>query len=168
MSTLNPPEPPKPPERLSPQMMVIIQLLGDGLTDAQIARRVGISATTARSHVRRIRHYFGVQTRTAVIAEAYRRGILVAGLDPKRCEHCRHPYPARTNVVTHPRVITDRLRDIRFDRKLTQDQFGKLMRVSARTIGRWELGHRDMHLDEAIQIANAAGYVLALYPKEDL
>ena len=54
--------------RLSPREREIILLVGDGLKDIVIARRLGLSASTVATQVRRIRARLGLTDRTALIA----------------------------------------------------------------------------------------------------
>jgi len=62
--------------RLARRQMEVLSLLAEGLTDRQIADRLGMSVGTARTHVERIRALFGVRTRKEAVAEARRIGLL--------------------------------------------------------------------------------------------
>jgi DNA-binding CsgD family transcriptional regulator len=48
----------------------ILQLLADGLSHNQIAKRLFLSYHTVRSHTLLIRHYFGVHSNVDAVAKA--------------------------------------------------------------------------------------------------
>jgi DNA-binding NarL/FixJ family response regulator len=62
--------------QLTPREMEVLHLLALGLTDREIAETLIISERTVHKHVENIRAKLGVRTRTAVVAEARRRGLL--------------------------------------------------------------------------------------------
>jgi len=62
--------------RLTRRQTEVLSLLAEGLTDRQIADRLGMSVGTARTHVERIRTLFGVRTRGEAVAKAKRTGLL--------------------------------------------------------------------------------------------
>ena len=61
---------------LTRREMEVLHLLARGLTDREIAEALCISERTVHKHVENIRAKLGVKTRTAVVAEARRRGLL--------------------------------------------------------------------------------------------
>lgn len=64
------------PQRLTPRQLEVLHLLAEGLTDRQIAERLGISAATARTHVERIRQTLAVASRGQAVARARALGFL--------------------------------------------------------------------------------------------
>jgi len=65
-------EPPKPSQR----ELELLELMADGLTDAEIAEKLSISAKTMRSRLHALRMKMQARTRTHVVAIAFRRGLL--------------------------------------------------------------------------------------------
>jgi DNA-binding NarL/FixJ family response regulator len=65
-------EPPKPSQR----ELELLRLLADGLTDAEIAEQLSISAKTMRSRFHALRIKMQARTRTHAVAIAFRRGLL--------------------------------------------------------------------------------------------
>ncbi len=61
-------------ERLPPAQQRVLVLMAEGLADAAIARRAGISITTVRRHITSIMKRLGVTSRFAAGAAAQRRG----------------------------------------------------------------------------------------------
>lgn len=64
------------PQRLTPRQLEVLHLLAEGLTDRQIAERLGISTATARTHVERIRHMLRVTSRSQAVTQARALGFL--------------------------------------------------------------------------------------------
>jgi len=60
----------KPPEGLqvTPRQAEILRLIASGLTDKQIAAKLGVSPRTVQSHVDRVYLQHGLHKRTALIA----------------------------------------------------------------------------------------------------
>jgi len=54
----------------------VLRLAADGLTNAEIAARLGRSTDTVRTHMQKIRERFGVRSATQAVAVAFRRGWL--------------------------------------------------------------------------------------------
>jgi DNA-binding NarL/FixJ family response regulator len=54
----------------------VLRLLADGLDNAQIALRLGISQRTARAHVSSVLERLGVENRTQAAVTAVRRGYI--------------------------------------------------------------------------------------------
>lgn len=53
---------------LTPRQLQVAALVADGLSNRQIARRLGIQERSAEGHVERIRHRLGVHSRTQIAA----------------------------------------------------------------------------------------------------
>ncbi len=65
-------EPPKPSQR----ELELLNLMADGLTDAEMAEKLSISPKTMRSRLHALRMKMQARTRTHVVAIAFRRGLL--------------------------------------------------------------------------------------------
>jgi DNA-binding CsgD family transcriptional regulator len=61
-------------DRLPPAQQRVLELMAEGLPDAAIARRAGISVTTVRRHITAIMGRLGAESRFAAGAAACRRG----------------------------------------------------------------------------------------------
>lgn len=62
--------------RLSTRQHEVLRLLGDGLTNKQIAAILGCATDTVRNHVHALLDRLGAATRTACVAVARRHGLL--------------------------------------------------------------------------------------------
>ena len=73
----------KTPRRvhLSPRQIEVLMLLGEGLANKPIGRKLGISACTVKQHVQAILREFGAANRLQAVVYAYRYGILSAGAE---------------------------------------------------------------------------------------
>ncbi len=60
-----------PAPRLTPRQWELLRLLAAGHTNTQIARRLGISEGTVRSHLEHIYERLGVSNRTAAVTRAF-------------------------------------------------------------------------------------------------
>jgi DNA-binding NarL/FixJ family response regulator len=60
-----------PVPRLTPRQTELLRLLAAGHTNAQIARRLGISEGTVRSHLENIYDKLHVSSRTAAVTRAF-------------------------------------------------------------------------------------------------
>ena len=60
-----------PVPRLTPRQHDLLRLLAAGHTNSQIARRLGISAGTVRTHLENIYDKLGVSSRTAAVTRAF-------------------------------------------------------------------------------------------------
>lgn len=71
----------KTPRRvhLSPRQVEVLMLLGEGMANKPIGRKLGISACTVKQHVQAILKEFGASNRLQAVIYAYRYGILSAG-----------------------------------------------------------------------------------------
>jgi DNA-binding NarL/FixJ family response regulator len=65
-----------PPEPLSPRETQVLALVAQGLTNAEIGRRLCISEATVKTHLLRVFSKLGVTDRTAVVTTAITRGEL--------------------------------------------------------------------------------------------
>lgn len=54
---------------LSPRQVQILSLISEGLSDKEIAQRLGMSARTVDSHLRRLYEKHAVHSRAAIIAK---------------------------------------------------------------------------------------------------
>jgi DNA-binding NarL/FixJ family response regulator len=63
-------------EQPTKRQFEVLQLIAEGLTNAEIARRLYLSEETARSHVRHILAALHVHTRAHAVAVGFRRGII--------------------------------------------------------------------------------------------
>jgi DNA-binding CsgD family transcriptional regulator len=61
----------RPVPRLTPRQNDLLQLLAAGHTNSQIARRLGISECTVRTHLENIYERLGVSSRTAAVTRAF-------------------------------------------------------------------------------------------------
>src|SRR5215469_11383606 len=60
-----------PVPRLTPRQTDLLRLVADGHTNAQIARRLGLSEGTVRTHLENIYERLGVSSRTAAVVRAF-------------------------------------------------------------------------------------------------
>ena len=60
-----------PVPQLTPRQNGLLRLVAAGHTNSQIARRLGISETTVRSHLENIYERLGVSSRTAAVTRAF-------------------------------------------------------------------------------------------------
>ena len=65
------------PANLTPRELEVLALLGDGLTNAEIAERLFLSEKTVGHHVSAILRKLGVANRVQAVTEAARLGIAV-------------------------------------------------------------------------------------------
>jgi two-component system, NarL family, nitrate/nitrite response regulator NarL len=61
---------------LAPREREILTLTAQGLSGPEIALRLGIAATTVKTHLQRVYRKLGVSDRAAMVAEAMRQGLL--------------------------------------------------------------------------------------------
>lgn len=57
--------------RLTPREREVLELMAEGLPNAEIARRLFINVTTVRSHVHSLIEKLGVHSRMQVVVSAY-------------------------------------------------------------------------------------------------
>jgi two-component system nitrate/nitrite response regulator NarL len=65
------------PEPLTPREREVLQLISDGLSNKEIADRLGMSAHTAKFHLASILAKLGAQSRTEAVVRAARLGLLL-------------------------------------------------------------------------------------------
>ena len=63
-------------QSLTAREQEVLQLLSEGETSASAAARLGVSDSTVRTHVEKMRDKFGVNTRAALVALGFRLGYL--------------------------------------------------------------------------------------------
>jgi DNA-binding NarL/FixJ family response regulator len=64
-------------EGLTPREVEVIRMLGSGLTNKEMARRLGISDHTVKFHISSIFAKLGVSSRTEAVTQGIRRGLVV-------------------------------------------------------------------------------------------
>ena len=69
-------------ESLTPRETEVLDLVGQGMTNAEIGRALFISEATVKTHLLRVFAKLGVDDRTRAVMVAYQRGLLEAGPAP--------------------------------------------------------------------------------------
>lgn len=64
------------PTQLTAREQQVLEQISAGATNTRIAQQAGISVRTAQKHVENLCHKLGVHGRAALVAEAFRRGLL--------------------------------------------------------------------------------------------
>lgn len=68
--------PPEAWQLLTSRERQVLRLLADGETSPSMARQLGVSESTVRTHVERMREKLGVNTRAGLVALGFRLGFL--------------------------------------------------------------------------------------------
>jgi DNA-binding NarL/FixJ family response regulator len=68
-------------EQLTPRESQMLDLMGQGLSNRDIAQRLFISENTVKYHVHNVLQKLGVQNRTEAVAHAIREGIISSNQD---------------------------------------------------------------------------------------
>lgn len=79
---------PKNSDNLTDRELDILELVADGLSNQAVAERLFVSVSTVKAHLRSCFRKLDVTTRTEVVVEAIRRGLLNKGYGNP--EHDRH------------------------------------------------------------------------------
>lgn len=66
----------EPPVQLTAREQQVLDQISAGATNTRIAQQAGISVRTAQKHVENLFHKLGVHDRAALVAQAFRRGLL--------------------------------------------------------------------------------------------
>ena len=65
--------PPDSNGTLSPRLIQIVNLAAEGLTDKEIARKLGVSTSTVDFHWKRLRAMYELGTRTGIVVRVLRQ-----------------------------------------------------------------------------------------------
>ncbi len=65
-----------PASSLTPRELEVLQLLAEGLTNAQVAQRLSLSARTVKTHVQNLLSKLDVPDRTGAVARGFRLGLI--------------------------------------------------------------------------------------------
>jgi DNA-binding NarL/FixJ family response regulator len=76
LAALTEPGAPELPDGLTPREVEVLQLIAEGLTNAEIAERLVVSAATVKSHVNHIFAKAGVRDRAQAVVYAYSNGLV--------------------------------------------------------------------------------------------
>jgi DNA-binding NarL/FixJ family response regulator len=76
------PQPPPGLDDLTPRELEILQLVGRGLSNAEIAEQLVVSITTIKTHVARVLNKLGLRDRIQAVVFAYENGIIQPGDGP--------------------------------------------------------------------------------------
>jgi DNA-binding NarL/FixJ family response regulator len=68
-------EPPPLPDALTPREAEVLKLIAAGLSNAEIAKALVVSAATVKTHVNRIFYKTGARNRAQAVRYAYKHGI---------------------------------------------------------------------------------------------
>ena len=65
-----------PHRPLTPRQLEVLRLVGQGRSNKEIAKEMGISVATVKSHLSRIHYRWGTRGRTASMFKALSKGLL--------------------------------------------------------------------------------------------
>jgi len=68
--------PPPPEHDLTPRELEVVRLLGEGLSNEEVAARLVIETATVKSHLTRVMTKLGTRDRLQTVVWAYRSGLL--------------------------------------------------------------------------------------------
>jgi DNA-binding NarL/FixJ family response regulator len=74
---------------LTPRETEVLQLVGNGLSNHEIARRLVLSESTVKTHVKRVMSKLALASRAQAVVVAYESGLVVAGLEIDGAERLR-------------------------------------------------------------------------------
>lgn len=75
MAALSPPDGRRPAPALTPRERDCLAFVAEGLSDAEIGEKLGISQTTAHAHVEGAKRKLGAKTRAQAVAKLYTLGL---------------------------------------------------------------------------------------------
>ena len=75
--------------RLSARSLQVLELVADGASNADIARRLFVAPDTVKKHVRKLCRAMGARNRAHAVAIGFRSGLLGADADERRRQFAR-------------------------------------------------------------------------------
>jgi two-component system, NarL family, response regulator DevR len=73
-------------ERLSPREVEVLVCLAEGMTNAEVGRRLYVSRETVKTHVAHLLRKLGVEDRASAALKAARLGLIASPSDPRAME----------------------------------------------------------------------------------